>query len=75
LPAATAARSCNAINGGFDRLEAKCDRCDRISLVPLGALRRSLAAPAWKLKAALFCTAWSEGRQYSRPRVHILGLT
>jgi len=29
-----------AINGGFDLLEAECNRCDRVSLVPLGALRQ-----------------------------------
>src|SRR5450759_2746718 len=28
-----------AINGGFDLLEAMCNRCDRVSLVPLRALR------------------------------------
>jgi hypothetical protein len=28
-----------AINGGYDLLEAKCNRCDRVSLVPLRALR------------------------------------
>src|SRR6266436_4012445 len=27
-----------AINGGYDLLEAKCNRCDRVSLVPLRAL-------------------------------------
>jgi hypothetical protein len=27
-----------AINGGFDLLEAKCNRCDCVSLVPLRAL-------------------------------------
>jgi hypothetical protein len=27
-----------AINGGFDLLEAKCNRCDRVSLVALRAL-------------------------------------
>ena len=26
-----------AINGGFDLLEARCNRCDRVSLVPLWA--------------------------------------
>lgn len=29
-----------AINGGFDLMEAKCNRCDRVSLVPLHALRQ-----------------------------------
>ena len=28
----------NAINGGYDLLEAKCNRCDRVSLVALGSL-------------------------------------
>src|SRR4051812_48849957 len=30
----------NAINGGFDLLEARCNRCDRVSLVPLRTLRQ-----------------------------------
>jgi hypothetical protein len=34
-----------AINGGFDLLEAKCNRCDRVSLVPLRALRQPLETP------------------------------
>jgi len=47
-----------AINGGYDLLEAKCNRCDRVSLVPLRSLKppghagleaggpRSTASPA-----------------------------
>jgi hypothetical protein len=31
-----------ALSGGFDLLEAKCNRCDRVSLVPLRALRQPL---------------------------------
>jgi len=30
-----------AINGGFDFLEAKCNRCNRVSLVPLRALKQT----------------------------------
>jgi hypothetical protein len=64
-----------AINGGFDLLEAKCNRCDRVSLVPLRALRQPLETPVWKLEAALYCEPCSEGRHYSRrQRAHILGL-
>ena len=40
-----------AINGGFDLLEAKCNRCDRVSLVPLRALRQPPETPVWKLEA------------------------
>jgi hypothetical protein len=65
-----------AINGGFDLLEAKCNRCDRVSLVPLRALRQPLETPVWKLEAALYCEPCSEGRPYSRrQRAHIFGLT
>jgi hypothetical protein len=65
-----------AIHGGFDLLEAKCNRCDRVSLVPLRALRHSPETPVWKLEGALYCEPCSEGRHYSRrQRAHILGLT
>src|ERR1700736_707114 len=65
-----------AINGGFDLLEAKCNRCDRVSLVPLRSLTQPSDTPVWKLEAALFCQPYSEGRHYSRrQRAHILGLT
>lgn len=42
-----------AINGGLDLLEAKCNRCDRVSLVRLRALRHPPETPVWKLEAAL----------------------
>src|ERR1700754_2700663 len=65
-----------AINGGYDLLEAKCNKCDRVSLVPLRALRQPKETPIWKLEAALYCEPCSEGRHYSRrQRAHILGLT
>jgi hypothetical protein len=65
-----------AINGGYDLLEAKCNRCDRVSLVPLRALKQPLDTPVWKLEAALYCDPCSEGRHCSRrQRAHILGLT
>src|SRR3979490_2294598 len=59
-----------AINGGYDLLEAKCNRCDRVSLVPLPALKhrrkprcgswrpRSIASPAVKAGT----TAAGDGR-------------
>jgi hypothetical protein len=66
----------NAINGGFDLLEAKCNRCDRVSLVPLRILKQPPDTPVWKLEAALYCEPCSAGRHYSRrQRAHILGLT
>jgi hypothetical protein len=34
--------SSKAINGGFELLEAKCNRCDRVSLVPLASRRMAL---------------------------------
>ncbi|MBR1250023.1 hypothetical protein JQ609_24245 [Bradyrhizobium sp. AUGA SZCCT0169] len=65
-----------AINGGFDLLEAKCNRCDRVSLVPLRRLKQPPETPVWKLEAALYCEPCSTGRHYSRrQRAHILGLT
>jgi hypothetical protein len=65
-----------AINGGYDLLEAKCNRCRRVSIVPLRALRQPKETPIWKLEAALYCAPCSEGRHYSRrQRAHILGLT
>lgn len=65
-----------AINGGFDLLEAKCNRCKRVSLVPLRVLKHPPDTPVWKLEAALYCEPCSAGRHYSRrQRAHILGLT
>jgi hypothetical protein len=65
-----------AINGGYDLLEAKCNRCDRVSLVPLRSLQHPPETPAWKPEAALYCEPCSKGRHYSRrQRAHILGLT
>lgn len=65
-----------AINGGFDLLEARCNRCNRVSLVPLRALKQPAATPVWRLESALYCEPCSDGRHYSRrQRAHILGLT
>lgn len=65
-----------AINGGYDLLEAKCNRCRRVSIVPLQLLRQPPDTPIWKLEAALYCEPCSDGRHYSRrQRAHILGLT
>lgn len=65
-----------AINGGYDLLEAKCNRCDRVSLVPLRALKQPPEVAVWKLERALYCEPCSEGRHYSRrQRAHILRLT
>ena len=65
-----------AINGGYDLLEAKCNRCDRVSQVPLRALRQPPETPVWKLERALYCEPCSGGRRCSRrQRAHILGLT
>jgi hypothetical protein len=50
-----------AINGGFDLLEAKCNRCDRVSLAPLRALKQPPETPVWKPEAALYCEQCSEG--------------
>jgi hypothetical protein len=65
-----------AINGGFDLLEAKCNRCDLVSLVPLRVLKQPPDTPVWKLEAALYCEPCSAGRHYGRrQRPYILGLT
>lgn len=39
-----------AINGGFDQLEARCNPCDRVSLVALRPLRQPPETPVWKLE-------------------------
>ena len=65
-----------AINGGYDLLEAKCNRRDRVSLVPLRSLKPPAETPVWKLEAALHCEPCGEGRHYSRrQRGHIRGTT
>jgi hypothetical protein len=42
-----------AING----VEAKCNCCDRVSLVPLRALKQPPEMPVWKLEVALCASA------------------
>jgi hypothetical protein len=65
-----------AISGGYDLLEAQCNRCARVSLVALRALQHPMDTPVWKLEAALYCEPCSEGRPYTRrQRAHIVGLT
>ena len=65
-----------AINGGYDLLEASCNRCDRVSLVPLRSPKHPPETPVWKLEAALYWEPCNEGRHYNRrQRAHILGLT
>jgi hypothetical protein len=65
-----------AINGGYDLLEAQCKRCDRVSLVPLHAVKQPADTPVWKLEAALYCEPCSDKRTGGRrQRAHILGLT
>jgi hypothetical protein len=65
-----------AINGGYDLLKAKCNRCRRVSLVQLRALKRPADTPILKLEAALFCEPCSDNRPGARrQRAHILGLT
>jgi hypothetical protein len=52
------------------------NRCDRVSLVPLRALKQPPDTPVWKLERALYCEPYSEWRHYSRrQRAAILGLT
>ena len=65
-----------ALNAGYDLLEAKCNRCRRISLVPLRGLKRAPSTPIWKLEPALYCEPCSEKRIGGRrQRAHILRLT
>ena len=65
-----------ALNAGYDLLEAKCNRCRRISLVPLRGLRRAPSTPIWKLEPALYCEQCTEKRIGGRRhRAHILRLT
>ena len=62
-----------ALNAGYDLLEAKCNRCKRISLVSLRAIKRPLSTPIWKLEPALYCEPCSDMRG-RRQRAHILRL-
>jgi hypothetical protein len=63
-----------AINGGYDLLEAQCNRCGRVSLVALRVLKHPTDTPDWKLEAALYCEPCSDGRPYSRrQRAHLCG--
>lgn len=65
-----------ALNAGYDLLEAKCNRCRRVSLVALRPIKRPASTPLWKLEAALFCEPCSEAMPGGRKqRAHILKVT
>lgn len=65
-----------ALNAGYDLIEAKCNRCRRVSLVSLRTIKRPASTPLWKLEPALFCEPCSESRPGGkRQRAHILRLT
>src|SRR5258705_3728249 len=64
-----------AINGGYDFLEAKCNRYDRVLFVALRALKHPPHKPVLKLEAALYCQP-NQGRHYSpRQTARTFGLT
>jgi hypothetical protein len=63
-----------ALNAGYDLLEVKCNRCRRVSLVALRAIRRKPDTPIWKLEPALSCEPCTEQRN-RRTSAHILRLT
>jgi hypothetical protein len=61
-----------AIDGGYDLLEAKWNKCGRVALV----LLRPEETTIRKLEVALYCEPCSAGRPFSHgQRAHILGLT
>lgn len=55
-----------ALNANYDLLEATCNRCRRISVVPLRGLKRAPSTPIWKLEPALYCEPCTE-KQDRRP--------
>lgn len=63
----------DAIDGGFDRLEAGCHQCNRINTVDLALLRRRPETCVWKLEASLVCEHCRDetGR---RTQAYIIGL-
>jgi hypothetical protein len=52
-----------ALNAGYDLVEAKCNRCRRISLVALRSIKRPADTPIWKLEPALYCEPCTENRR------------
>ncbi len=65
-----------AINAGYDLIEAKCNRCGRVSLVALRSISRPADTPLWKLEPVLFCEPCSETKPGGRKqRAHILRVT
>jgi hypothetical protein len=66
-----------ALNASYDLLEVKCNRCRRVSLVSLRAIKRpATTPPLWKLEPALFCEPCSETRPGGRKqRAHVVKLT
>jgi hypothetical protein len=61
-----------ALNADYDLLEVKCNACQRVSLVPLRAVKRRPETPLWKLEPSLMCEICSTPSW--RQRAHIIGL-
>lgn len=63
-----------ALNAGFDLLEVRCNRCDRLSHADLKKVRRPLTVNLHTLEASLFCEQCSMSQKWKQ-RAHIVGLT
>jgi hypothetical protein len=66
-----------AINGGYDLLEVKCNRCDRVSLVPLRSLKAPTADPGLEAGGGALPRALQRGTALQPPpaRAQAPGLT
>jgi hypothetical protein len=59
-----------AINGGYDLLEAKCNRCDRVSLVPLRSLKHPPETPVWNWRPRSIASPAARGGTTAAASAH-----
>jgi hypothetical protein len=64
-----------AMNGGYDLLKAKCNRCRRVSVVPLRSLRQPAERLYGNLRPRFIASRAARVGITARARAHILGLT
>jgi hypothetical protein len=62
-----------ALNAAFGKLEVKCSKCNRESLVDISGIARQPSTELWRLEASLNCGPCRE-RTGWRAQAYIIGL-
>ncbi|ETR75077.1 hypothetical protein X566_20260 [Afipia sp. P52-10] len=57
-----------ALNAGFDAIEIQCQRCRRMSLVPLAKIKRPPDTELWKLEPSLICQPCRDDLEALKPK-------